>query len=77
MLALTPNPATLRQLALSWGVHPYLAPSRVTDFNKMAEIAKETARRSNFAGKGDRIVISAGIPFGVKGTTNLLLVQTV
>ncbi len=77
VLALTPNPATLRQLALSWGVHPYLASGRVTDFNKMAEIAKETARRSNFAKKGERIVISAGIPFGVKGATNLLLVQTV
>ncbi|MBI5147682.1 MAG: pyruvate kinase [Parcubacteria group bacterium] len=77
ILALTPDSTTLRQLALSWGVHPYLAPKRVADFDEMAKIAKETTRRSNFAKKGECVVISAGIPFGVKGATNLLLVQTI
>ncbi|HUV05381.1 MAG TPA: pyruvate kinase [Armatimonadota bacterium] len=69
-------PSTFRQLALSWGVYPVLvAPSRNTD--DMIEEAVEGAERAALVKKGDTIVLTAGIPAGVPGRTNLIKVHTV
>lgn len=74
ILALTPNEFTRNQLALSWGVVPILSEDpRNTD--DMVRIANKELKHSNLADIGDRYVITAGVPFGVQGTTNMLRVE--
>ena len=74
ILALTPNEQTRNQLALSWGVVPMLSEDP-RDTDDMVRIANEELRRSNLADLGDRYVITAGVPFGVQGTTNMIRVE--
>ncbi|MCS7217455.1 MAG: pyruvate kinase [Thermus sp.] len=76
ILALTPNPEVQRQLALVWGVLPQLAPDP-RDTDDMVRIALEKVKASGLAQVGERVVIAAGVPFGVRGTTNLLRVERV
>lgn len=71
IIALTPRLATARRLALAWGVHAVLCHD-VVDVPEMSDLACETARKQHFASRGQSIVISAGMPFGTSGTTNLL-----
>ncbi len=74
ILALSPNPNTCNQLALSWGVVPFLTEDpRNTD--DMARIAHEVLRNSGLADLGDRYVITAGVPFGLQGSTNMVRVE--
>jgi pyruvate kinase len=66
---------TFRQLMLSWGVYPVLvAPSRNTD--DMIEEAVEGAKRAGLVKDGDTVVLTAGVPAGVPGRTNLIKVHT-
>ena len=67
---------TCRQLALVWGVVPELA-SRVPNYDAMLDAARETLLAKDYARPGDRIVVTAGVPFEVPGTTNLLKVESV
>lgn len=76
ILALTPNKHTFNQLSLSFGCQPQLIDG-LKDINNVIDIAKKTVAKSGFAKKGDKIIISAGIPFGRTGNTNLILVQEV
>jgi len=76
ILALTTEPRTYRELALVWGVVPMLA-SRVPDYDAMLGVAREAITQSGYAAPGDRIVVTAGLPWDVSGTTNLLKVETV
>ena len=76
ILALTPNPEVERQLALVWGVLPHLAPDP-QDTDDMVRIALEKAKACGLAQVGERVVIAAGVPFGVRGTTNLIRVERV
>lgn len=76
ILALTPNPEVERQLALVWGVLPHLAPDP-KDTDDMVRIALEKAKACGLAQVGERVVIAAGVPFGVRGTTNLIRVERV
>jgi len=76
ILGLTPYPATARRLAAVWGIHPVpFAP--VHDVTEMIAQATQTARHEGFAQPGENVVIIAGLPFGVTGTTNLLHVTRV
>src|SRR5579863_2340506 len=71
ILALTPNLATARRLALLWGAHcVHLADIR--SFNDMVQKAVRTAQREEIAGSGQRLVVTAGVPFGTPGSTNVL-----
>ncbi|AFZ67446.1 pyruvate kinase [Deinococcus peraridilitoris] len=74
ILALTPNERTRNQLALTWGIVPVQAedPGNTDD---MVRIATDELRRSRVADAGDRFVITAGVPFGVRGTTNMIRVE--
>jgi pyruvate kinase len=76
ILVLTDIPRTFRQLALVWGVIPELVPHCNT-YDEMVRLALEAVRRQGLARSGDRVVVTAGVPFDVPGTTNLLKVETV
>ncbi|WP_234554109.1 pyruvate kinase [Thermus caliditerrae] len=76
ILALTPSLEVVRQLALVWGVWPHLAPDP-QDTDDMVRIALEKAKACGLAQVGERVVIAAGVPFGVRGTTNLIRVERV
>ncbi len=76
VLALTPSPKVRATLALSFGVRAELAPG-VADADQVVSRALEAAREHGLAAEGDRIVITAGVPFGVTGTTNMVWVERV
>jgi pyruvate kinase len=76
ILVLTDVPQTFRQLALVWGVIPELVPHCNT-YDEMVRLALDAVRRRDLARPGDRVVVTAGVPFDVPGTTNLLKVETV
>ena len=73
IIALTPVQSVLRRLCLTWGVHcAYCAP---VDRFKMAVVgAARIARAEGFATETDQILVTAGVPFNVQGTTNILRV---
>jgi len=76
ILALTTSPRTVRALQLSWGVHAVLVDSMTGIESGMdlarAWIAKASPVRLR---RGEPFVVSAGLPVGQAGSTNLLLVQ--
>lgn len=71
ILALTPSEMVARSLALAWGVHP-IKVDRFTDFDRMLDQATQAAVDKGFAGPGDRLVVTAGLPLETPGTTNAL-----
>jgi pyruvate kinase len=71
ILALTPNLGTARRLALLWGAH-CVHVADIHNFNDMVQKAVRTAQREQIAASGERVVITAGVPFGTPGSTNVL-----
>jgi pyruvate kinase len=76
IVGMTPRLATARRLALAWGVYPVLC-HEVVDVLEMSVWACQTALREGAAHAGDTIVVTAGIPFGTPGTTNLMRIAQV
>ena len=76
ILVLTDQERTYRQLALVWGVIPCLVP-HCESYWDMVKLALEAVRAHGLAREGDRVVVTAGVPFDVPGTTNLMKVETV
>ena len=76
IVSLTPDIRTARRLALVWGVHS-VHTHEVKDVPEMVDNACQTALREEFARPGDTVVIAAGMPFGVAGTTNLLRIAQI
>ncbi|MGQ9523221.1 MAG: pyruvate kinase [Armatimonadota bacterium] len=76
IIGVTANPATYRRLALSWGVRPLLV-ERAKNTDDTISFAVEGALREGLVKRGDLVVITAGVPAGVPGNTNLIKVQTV
>jgi pyruvate kinase len=76
LLALSPNIATGRRLALVWGVHAVLTED-ARDVNDMVERACRHAFKDGFAKPGQRVLICAGIPFGTPGATNMVRIAFV
>ena len=73
-IALSPDKDVVNQLSIAWGVMPYLInPARDTD--DMFTKAIAVTRDSGLAHTGDEIVITAGVPVNVAGTTNLIRVH--
>ncbi|MBL3571114.1 pyruvate kinase [Rhodovulum sulfidophilum] len=73
ILALTPFPATGRRLCLSWGINCYYN-EKVERF-KMAVVSAARAARAGGYGEGeDKIIVIAGLPFNIPGSTNILRV---
>lgn len=71
IMVLTPKQETARRLGLLWGAHA-VHTRDVGSFEEMVAKAKRMALRHNLAQGGDRIVVCAGVPFGVPGSTNVL-----
>ena len=76
ILALTANLQTARFLGLVWGAHAVLIPP-ITSFSDMVETACHLACKQNFTKKGEHILITAGVPFGMAGGTNILRIAKV
>ncbi len=76
IVSLTADIDVARQLALVWGAHT-VQTDEVHNFSEMVSKAILMAQREGFAAIGDRIVITAGVPFGCSGTTNILRVAEI
>lgn len=76
ILALTPIPQTARKLTLVWGVHSVMCDD-ASSLDDMFNRAGEIAHSEGLAKIGDRILITAGVPIGTLGTTNLLRIATI
>lgn len=74
VIGCTPNQATARRLALVWGVHAVLHPDIVRSVDDMVANAIRITLAEEFGTMGELIAITAGMPFGRKGTTNMLRV---
>jgi pyruvate kinase len=76
ILALTPIPATGRKLAVVWGLHCVLTDDP-RDLDDMVAKACRIAFQEGFAEPGQRVIISAGVPLGTPGATNMLRIALV
>ena len=76
IIALTPIPATGRKLAIVWGLHCVLTGDP-KDLDDMVAKACRIAYQEGFALPGQRVIISAGVPLGTPGATNMLRIAFV
>ncbi|HUC12533.1 MAG TPA: pyruvate kinase [Stellaceae bacterium] len=76
ILVLTARLATARRLAVLWGAH-CVHTSDVKNFTDMVQKAVRIAHREGIAEPGQRIVVTAGVPFGTPGATNVLRIAWV
>ena len=76
VIALTPNAATARRLAIGWGLHCVLTDD-ASDLDDMVARATRIAFTEGFAEVGQRIIITAGMPLGTPGATNMLRIAYV
>ena len=76
IIGCTTQMATYRHLSMSWGVMPVLCEEQNTE-DALFKHAMARSKECGFVKDGDLVVITAGVPLGIPGTTNLLKVQTV
>ncbi len=74
IIAATPNLSVLRKLVLNFGVFPIYVPEE-SNTDEMIEASVEGALKQGLISEGDLVVITAGAPVGVPGTTNLLKIH--
>jgi pyruvate kinase len=76
VVALSPVAATARRLSIVWGLHCVVG-EEPADIDGMVERACTLARQDGFAEPGERIIITAGLPLGTPGATNMLRIAVV
>ena len=76
IVALTANIKTYHRLAFNWGVIP-VEPSEATNAPEALAITSAFARDHKIVEFGDLVVVTAGTPFGVSGTTNMMVVESI
>jgi len=76
IVCMTQNMATARRLTLSYGIFS-LKINNVTTFGEAVQMAQKMIGKENIAQKGERFVMTAGVPFGTPGSTNVLRVAWV
>ncbi len=76
ILAVTFDERTRRGLSVNWGVYPVLADTPAST-DGMFALATEKSQEAGFAKEGDLILITAGVPVGEKGTTNVMKIQLI
>ena len=74
--ALTMHEKVRRQLAICWGVIPFLT-GEVNSTDRIFSLSAEVARKEGLVRNGDTVVITAGVPLGKSGSTNLLKAQVI
>ncbi|MCI9670753.1 MAG: pyruvate kinase [Lawsonibacter sp.] len=74
--ALTMHEKVRRQLNISWGVTPYLT-GEVTSTDRIFSLSAEVALKERLVENGDTVVITAGVPLGKSGSTNLIKAQVI
>lgn len=76
ILCCTASERVRRRLSLTWGVHPVVIPE-VDSTDSLFDLAVQAARAEKMANDGDMVVLTAGVPLGVSGTSNLLKVEVI
>ncbi|MBT3557158.1 MAG: pyruvate kinase [Rhodospirillales bacterium] len=76
IICCTPRTGTARRLALVWGVHCVFTED-ASSFREMVTKSIKIASEEEFASAGDRLIITAGVPFGTPGATNILRIAWV
>ena len=76
MFAVTVNPHTQRRLALVWGAQAALIEQDL-ETDQVVHAAMDAARQGGLVQRGDRVVITAGVPTGVTGKTNMIQVREI
>jgi pyruvate kinase len=75
LMVLTPSVKTARRVALLWGAHA-VTTRDIGSFEEMVAKGKRMALRHGFGEAGSKLIMVAGVPFGVPGATNLMHVVT-
>lgn len=76
ILVLTPIQETARRLSLAWGLHCVTTTDPQNE-SQMVQGAGVMVEREGYASSGERVIVSAGVPFGRPGTTNMLRIVTI
>lgn len=76
IISCTTEPTVLRQMNMSWGVTPLLIEEKEST-DELFDAAVEAAEKNNLVDNGDLVVITAGVPLGISGTTNMMKVQVI
>jgi pyruvate kinase len=76
IVAVTSNEKVRRQLSLVWGVLPVVCRGELS-YDEMWRFGRAEIIRRGIAASGDRVVVTAGMPFHVRGTTNMVRIETV
>lgn len=76
IIAVTFSERVLRRLALVWGVYPILS-RQVYDTDELLEMAVQSGLKTGLFEQGSKVIITAGVPVGVSGTTNLMKVHVI
>jgi pyruvate kinase len=76
VIAATPHEATLKRLNLSWGVFP-IKIEAAEDTDSLMRTVLEASLKHELVSKGDTVILTAGIPAGQPGSTNMIKVETV
>jgi pyruvate kinase len=76
IVAITPNVAAGRKLSVVWGVHCVVAED-AQNLDDMVSRAGSIAFRDGFVRAGQRVLIVAGVPLGIPGTTNMVRIASV
>jgi pyruvate kinase len=74
ILAITPSDRAYHQLSIVWGVLPHLTDD-IADTDEMVSKANQVIMERGLLEPGARFVITAGVPFGTRGTTNMIRVE--
>lgn len=77
IIACSPSPQACRHMNMSWGVIPLLVDKVAESSEELLEMAVDQSYKNGYVSYGDLVVITAGLPLGVSGTTNMLKVQMV
>jgi len=77
IVAMTPNPKCYHQLALNWGVIPHHQEEGIESVVGAFEKICTFALAENIVAYGDLAIVTAGSPFGISGTTNMMIVESI
>ena len=76
IIATTNNEKVMRQLGLSWGVYT-VKSKKAINTDEVIENSIDAAKNANYINNGELVVVTAGVPVGVSGTTNLIKVHVI